>query len=360
MNPRSIPILAILAVLAPATPAGAAERYTEQSDRQFDPRGVRVVEVGNSRGDVDVTPSPDGRIHVLAIKTCRGKDRVEALRNARELTVEAGVKGDRCIVVVHYPRHTDIRVNLWDVFAGKGDSDDWKPRHELTLRVQVPAGLTLRAETVSGDVGVRGLRGAQALQTTSGDVVVDAAEGVIDVKTVSGDVRVGGSGRASVRTTSGDVTSVLAGPLEAHTTSGDIDVPSAGDSLVLGSTSGDITVEHSPRSVTASTASGAIDVASAAGLAALGSSSGSISIGFVAPFRGANLSASSGDVAMELAPGLDADLELTTTSGDIDSDAPVVLLGHSRNSMNAKYGRGGAPLKARTVSGDLHVTSGGR
>ena len=360
MNPRLIAVLACLAVLAPAPPARAAERYIEQSDREFDPRGVRAVEVGNSRGDVDVTPSPDGRIHVTAVKTCRGKDRAEAQRNAREITVEAAVRGDRCVIVVHYPKRTDIHVNLWDVFAGRGDSDDWKPHHELALRLQVPAGLALRAETVSGDVGVRGLTGRQTLQTTSGDVAVDAAGGVVDVKTVSGDVRARGAGRAVLRTTSGDVTAAFAGPLEARTTSGDIDVPSATDSLVLGSTSGDITVEHSPRSVTASTSSGEIDVTSAAGLAALGSTSGRVAVNLVAPFRGANLSSSSGDVSVDLGPGLDATLNLGTTSGDIESDAPVVLLAHSRNSLNAKFGRGGAPLRARTVSGDLHVTSGGR
>ena len=61
-----------------------------------------------------------------------------------------------------------------------------------------------------------------------------------------------------------------------------------------------------------------------------------------------------------LPPGLGADLELSTGSGDIECDVPVVLLGHGRQHMNAKYGRGGAAVKAQTVSGDLHVTSGGR
>lgn len=360
MNPKLIATLACLAALAPVATARATERYTEQSDGVFEARGVRVVEVANSRGDVDVTPSPDGRIHVTAIKTCRGNTRADAERHAREITVEAGIRGDRCVIVVHYPRRTDIKVNLWDVLAGRGDSDDWKPRHEVQLRVQVPAALPLSAESVSGDLGVRGLSGRQNLRTTSGDVLVEAAGGVIDAQTVSGDVQARGAGRATLHTTSGDVTAAFAGPLEAHSTSGDIDVPSATDSLVLGSTSGDISVEHSPRAVTASTASGEIQVTSAAGVVSLGSSSGGIAVGLVAPFRGANLSTSSGDLSVDLAPGLDATLELNTTSGDIESDAPVVLMSHGRQFLNAKYGRGGTPLKARTASGDLHVTSGGR
>ena len=68
----------------------------------------------------------------------------------------------------------------------------------------------------------------------------------------------------------------------------------------------------------------------------------------------------SGDVELGLAPGVDASLDLGTSSGDIDCELPVVLVRQERRSMIAKIGRGGATVKVRTVSGDLHVTSGGR
>jgi hypothetical protein len=353
------PIVSCLAALLLAAPAGASVKYSEQSDRTFEGKGLRVVAIDNSRGDVDVVPSPDGLVHVTAIKTCRGRDKAEAEKNAREVSVTAGLQGDRCEVTVHYPRHVDIQVNIWDVLSGKGNSDDWGPNHQVRLQLQVPPALPLEIHSVSGDIAARGMLGRQDLHSTSGDVAAEPAGGVLDLKTVSGDVKLHGRGRATVRTTSGDISAALEGSLDARTTSGDITVPSAGDSLVLGSSSGDITVEQSPRWLSAATSSGELDVTAARGAVTLSSSSGGITLGLQAPLAGVNISNSSGDVALELAPGLDASLELSTTSGDIQSDVPVVLQGHSRQHLNAQYGRGGAIVKARTVSGDLHVTSGG-
>jgi hypothetical protein len=353
------PAVTCLAALLLAAPVSASVRYSEQSDRTFEGKGLRVVAVENSRGDVDVVPSPDGLVHVTAIKTCRGRDRAEAEKNARDVTVTAGVQGDRCAISVHYPKHVDIQVNLWDVLSGKGDSDDWGPNHQVRLQLQVPAVLPLEVTCVSGDIATRGMGGRQSLHSTSGDIAAEPAGGVLEVKTVSGDAKVRGRGRATVRTTSGDVNAAFEGPLDARTTSGDIVVPSAGDSLVLGSTSGDITVEQSPRWLSAATSSGELDVTAARGAVTLASTSGGISVGLQAPLAAVSVTNSSGDVELELAPGLDASLELSTTSGDIESDVPVVLQGHSRQHLNAQYGRGGAVVKARTVSGDLHVTSGG-
>jgi hypothetical protein len=360
VRPRTAPTVMLLAALALAAPAIASQRYTEQSDQAADARGIRALEADNPRGDVEVAPSPDGRIHVTAIKTCRGRDRAEAQRYARDVSVTAGPEGDRYVIRVHYPKRVDIQVNFWELLSGKGDSDDFGPRHDVRLLIQVPEGLALRLESVSGDLAARGLAGRQSLQTTSGDCSVDATGGALDVRTVSGDAKVRGRGRAVVRSTSGDIVAALEGPVDARSVSGDIDVPSAGDSLVLGSTSGDISVDIAPRTLTASTSSGSIEVLEASGTVAVSSTSGSLSVGLRAPLAGVAASSSSGDVELRILGALDASLAFSTSSGDIECDMPVVLQGHGRQHMNAQLGRGGAPIKAQTVSGDLHVTSGGK
>lgn len=360
MTHRIAPTVLVLAALAVAAPATASVRYTEQSDRAVEARGIKGVEVDNPRGDVEVAPSPDGRIHVTAIKTCRGHDRAEAQRYARDVNVTAGAVGDRYVVRVQYPKHVDIQVNFWDLFAGKGESGEFGPRHDVHLLLQVPADMPLRLESVSGDLAARGLSGRQALHTTSGDCTAETAGGPLDVRTVSGDAHVRGRGSAFVRTTSGDITASFEGPVNARTISGDIDVPSATDSLVLGSTSGDISVEDAPRAIAASTSSGSIEVLAAGGSVSLASASGGVSVGLRAPLSGVSVSSSSGDVELKLFSGVEASLALSTSSGNIDCDVPVVLQGHDKQHMNAQFGRGGAPVKARTVSGDLHVTSGGR
>lgn len=360
MKPSPIPALLCAAALAAAAPAPAAVRHTERSDRTVEARGVRVLEVENARGDVRVTPSTDGRIHITALKICRGRDKAEAERHAAQIAVTAAAQGDRFVIRVTYPKRVDVRINFWDLMSGRESGDDIGPSHELRLGLEVPPGTELQLKTVSGDVATREMAGPQRLRATSGDCSVTAAGGAVDVATVSGDVSVRGGRRAFVRTTSGDVLASGAGPLDARTVSGDIDVDGPADSLVLGSTSGDISVQQAPRGLTAGTTSGEIDVLAASGAVELRSTSGDIDAVFAAPLERVSVANSSGNVTLGLPAGIGADLSLTTVSGDIACDVPVVLLGHGRQHLNAKYGRGGASVKAQTVSGDLHVTSGGR
>lgn len=313
-----------VAALAAAAPAYAAVRYSERSDRTVDAGGIRTVEIDNSRGDIQVAPSADGRIHVTALKTCRGRDRAEAQRFAAAIGVTSTTEGDRWVLRVNYPKRVDIRVNFWDLISGHSDSDDFGQSHEVKLLVEAPPALALRLHAVSGDLAARGMSGPQRLRTTSGDCTVEAAGAAVDLETVSGDVHLGGARRAVVRTTSGDISVSTSGPLDARSVSGDIQVASASDTVTLATTSGEISAD-------------------------LGT-----------PLQRADASSTSGDITLGLLGSLGASLELSTQSGDIECDVPVTLLGHGRQYMNAKYGRGGAAVKAHTVSGDLHVTSGGQ
>lgn len=359
MKPRTFAAVACVLALAAAAPAYASVRHTERSDRVVESAGLRALEVDNSRGDVQVLPSADGRLHVTAIKITRGRDKAQARRYAEAIGVTAGREGDRYVIRVTYPRRVDVKINFWDLFSDRSDQD-FGMSHELRLLLEAPPAMNLRLRSVSGDLVTRDMAGSQRLRSTSGDCTVASAAGAVDVETVSGDARVRGARRAAIRTTSGDVLAAGAGPLEARSVSGDIDVEGGADSLRLVSTSGDISVDTAPRGVSAGTTSGSIEVLEAGGVVELQSTSGSVAVNLVAPLARATLSSGSGSVVIGLRPGTDASLELSTVSGDIECNVPVVLLGHGRQHMNAKYGRGGAAVKARTVSGDLHVTSGGR
>lgn len=360
MKPRIVPVLIVLSTLVVARPAPAASRYSERSDREADARGLRVLEVDNPRGDILVTPSADGRLHVTALKTCRGRDAAEARRHATEIDVSASRQGDRYAIRVTYPPRVDIRINFWELVLGDHDEENVGPSHELDLQVQVPEALDVRLVSASGDVVTRGLAGRQSLGTTSGDCAVGGAKGVVEIRTVSGDARLEGARRASVHSTSGDIEAVPGGPLEAESTSGDIDVEQAPDSLVLGSTSGDISVDGAPRGLEARTGSGTIGARAVAGTVSVHATSGSVDLALVAPLASADLASSSGDLEVSLGSGLGARLELASRTGDIDCDVPVRILEQGRRNLIANYGRGGATVKARTDSGDLHVTSGGR
>jgi len=68
----------------------------------------------------------------------------------------------------------------------------------------------------------------------------------------------------------------------------------------------------------------------------------------------------SGGVVMELPRALDADIRMSTVSGELESDYPLTLNGRmSRRRTEARIGKGGRLIDLSTVSGDVRIRKGG-
>src|SRR5438552_1691582 len=64
----------------------------------------------------------------------------------------------------------------------------------------------------------------------------------------------------------------------------------------------------------------------------------------------------SGGVKLDLPRGLDADLSMSSVSGQLDSEFQMTLGGRtSRRRIEARIGRGGRDLDVTTVSGDVRL-----
>ena len=102
--------------------------------------------------------------------------------------------------------------------------------------------------TVSADIQVQGVRGAQRLQAVSADIETEAAGEDVECKTVSGDISVKGEGKPgllTITTVSGDAqVHNVAGEVFGNTVSGNFNF-SLGDTSrsKLSSTSGDVTLK---------------------------------------------------------------------------------------------------------------------
>lgn len=93
------------------------------------------------------------------------------------------------------------------------------------LKLRIPVGASVEAETVSADVSLEGGRGERIiLRAVSGDLQVKADPQRVELKTVSGDVEFRGAAkRSNVETVSGEITLAgLAGEVSANTVSGDV------------------------------------------------------------------------------------------------------------------------------------------
>lgn len=358
------PLMAVgLALALSNAPADASTWYQERSERTDPARGITALVVENARGRVTIRPSADGAIHVRALKLCRAETQARSTQFARETAVEIRSEGDRYRVHVRYPKRVDVRLSFWDLFK----EDSWNdggmlPRVEVRLSLDVPAGMPVRVETVSGDIETARLAGPQTLFVASGDVDVVAAGGPVDVRSVSGDVQCDTlASRLTVQTASGDVLVSLAkSPVRLSTVSGDAVVTEATDSLTLSSSSGDLDVDDAPRGLDARTVSGDVQVRSAAGRVQARTSSGGIRMRLRGPLDAADLQSVSGEIRVDLAGGMDATLSLHSTSGSLSAAIPLAQLTTGRNELTGRFGRGGPPIRMRTASGSIHVTSGGK
>ncbi|HVH21477.1 MAG TPA: DUF4097 family beta strand repeat-containing protein [Pseudonocardia sp.] len=183
----------------------------------------------------------------------------------------------------------------------------------LAITVSAPPGSRLAARAGAGDIRVTGTAGWTAVRTGSGEVAVAAIAGEADVTTGSGDVELGPiSGRARIRTGSGTVTLARAGgPTEIKASSGDVTVREVAADLGVRTGSGAVVVTDAH--------SGRLD-----------------------------LTTGSGGLRIGVHPGVGAELDLSSGSGQTRSELEVRSVAPEQ-----------APplqVRGRTGSGDVLVT----
>ena len=129
--------------------------------------------------------------------------------------------------------------------------------------------------------------------------------------------------------------------IAANSVSGNVSVVGAQGQVSASSVSGDVRLERlRATSVRANSVSGGVS-------ASIESLSGSGELSFRSV---------SGDVVLELPRTLDADLSMSSVSGQLDSDFQMTLGGRmSRRRIEARIGRGGRDLDITTVSGDVRL-----
>ncbi|TFB90267.1 hypothetical protein E3O44_01240 [Cryobacterium algoricola] len=191
-------------------------------------------------------PSPDSQVHVRADGSSLGATPTLEIGTANGVTEVTG-----------------------------GCPSQWFGLCSLNMTVSLPAGLSLTADGVNGQIEVSGLTGALRLTTTNGAIETTGSLGRVEVHTTNGAVRVRDAGSRRVvatttngavevdfrdapeaveaRSTNGSVTvrmpaAGLAYLVDARTTNGNVDTgsvpsdPSARRTVIAQTTNGDVTV----------------------------------------------------------------------------------------------------------------------
>jgi len=194
----------------------------------------------------------------------------------------------------------------------------------INYKISVPESTELIASTGSGDI---------SLETLSRFVHASVGSGDIDVNSITDG--------ALISSGSGDITGEkLDGDFEVSTGSGDVnlDFDNNGD-VEISVGSGNIKLNNVEGSVNISTGSGDVYVSGE-------------------PVSNWEIRTASGDIDFELKDERGFDLFAETSSGDINSEYPITIIGKmNRKKLEGKIGGGGKKLYFSTASGDIHIYS---
>ena len=286
------------AVLAAAVPPAMAQ---QQVTKRANVAADATVEVSNVQGNVTITAWDKNEVELVA----------ELESNRDELEFEAT------------ERHVRIEVDRENGKYGRGDEED----ANLTLRV--PARARLIVDTVSADIGVTGARGEQSLESVSGEVRTQAFDAAVKAASVSGEVIVtGNGGKAAVTTENVSGSSVVTGvrgSYRGEVVSGEISASvAAADYLEVSTVSGEINVQAE-----------------------------------LTPSARVEMGSVSGTVTLRIKPPVNADFDIESFSGDIEScfgPEPRDTSKYTPGSeLNFTQGKGGARVEIETLSGEIVV-----
>jgi putative adhesin len=196
----------------------------------------------------------------------------------------------------------------------------------IDYEITVPPEVNVRAHTGSGDQRVEGLRGKIDLESGAGDLRLVNLTGEIHTQTGSGNVE----------------SQKIFGPFTASSGTGDIRLQESGD--------GDVDIR---------TGSGNIELSGVRGALRANAGSGDISADGT-PARAWEIKTGSGNVTLRVPSESGFDLDLSTSSGTIVVDQPVVTtvqgrVQEQRKNVSGKVHGGGPLLRVHTGSGDIEI-----
>ena len=250
--------------------------------------------------------SVSGSIRIKAWN--RSQIRVQAESDGARVDLDASMGG---VSVRSIPRR------------GEGDVD---------FTISVPVGTPLEVRAVSADIDASAVCGPVRLISISGGVTLACASGDVDVESVSGDVSAADirDAHAEISSTSGDVeVRQLKGGLSAHSVSGDVTLDRVdGDDVGVETVSGEI--------------------------------------GFSGPIHDSGryrFHSHSGDVTVRAEGDFNATVDVSTYSGDLESDWPITINPGPGRRMHGQdweftVGTGSARLNLESFSGTIYLRRG--
>jgi DUF4097 and DUF4098 domain-containing protein YvlB len=316
---KSLVLLASILVLSGCNTGPAV---TGTFDRNYTVTGPIRLELTNAAGDVDISASSDGKVHVHADVRASGIGFDNPRKRLDDTLSSPPVeqKGDT------------IRIGK-DMSQIRNIS--------ISYTIQVPRDTEVDANVASGAQTIRNLTGPVTVRAASGSIRLENIHRDADVTTVSGSIAISNvGGDLHTSTASGNVDiSGIKGNVRANAVSGVIRIAKPGARVEASNTSGEVQIQDASKDVKAHAMSGLVSVQGNPGADSYW-----------------DLKSVSGGVQLRVPAAANLHLSAEASSGDIRSDVPIVIEEQGKHSLRAHMGNGGGRVEVHTVSGEIHVS----
>lgn len=320
------PKLCLATALALTVAIGAAcavgPSVSGSFDRTLTVNGPIRLELANASGDVSITGSADGKVHVHA--------------DVRSSGMGFGSPQDRLNEVVSNPPVEQ----KGDVIRIGKDFSRGVHNVAISYVIEVPHDTEVSTTVASGSQTIRDVRGPVKADAASGSIHADHIDRQTQLTTISGSIdatNIGEDIRAS--SASGSVTvSNIKGDVRISALSGSTQITKPGGRVDADTASGSVEVQGATRDVKARAASGRVEVQG---------NPGSNSYW--------DLKTVSGTVQLGVPSNANFQLSAEAVSGQIKADVPIVIEEQDKHSLRARVGNGGGRVEVHTISGEIRV-----
>ncbi len=290
-------------------------------DRTLSVNGPIRLEFNNTSGDVSITGSADGKVHVHGDARASGMGFESPEKRLNELLANPPIeqRGDTIRVGEEMRRLRNVAVSYV---------------------IEVPRDTEISSSVLSGAQTIQDVRGPVKAEAASGSIRVNHIERQTQLSTLSGSIRadnIGDDIRAS--SASGTVTvSNIKGDVRISALSGSTQISKPGGRVEASTASGSVDVEGATSDVKAHAASGRVNVNGNPGTNSYW-----------------DLKTASGTVQLGVPASANFHLSAEAVSGEIKTDIPVVVEEQGKHSLRARVGNGGGRVEVRTVSGEIRL-----
>ena len=319
-----------LAVMAPATLLLAAlasagctmgPSANGSLDRTLSVKGPIRLELNNTSGDVSITGTSDGKVHIHAEARASGMGFASPEKRISEFIANPPVE----------QHGNTIRIG-----------EEMRRMHNLSVTyvIEVPRETEISSAVLSGSQTIQDVRGPVKAEAASGSIRVSNIERETQLSSLSGSVRaenIGGDLRAN--SASGTVTvSNIKGDVRISALSGSTQITKPGGRVEASTASGSVSVEGATSDVKAQAASGRVNVQGNPGASSYW-----------------DLKTASGTVDLGVPSNANFHLAADAISGEIKTDIPVLVEEKGKHSLRARVGTGGGRVEVHTISGEIRL-----